>query len=68
MVVACVKLVGWPPAVFADCKVIAEEQLLIWTLKAVLEKRRPVTASGWVVEVRPVEATVISGLAMTVSL
>jgi hypothetical protein len=68
MVVACVKLVGWPPGVFADCKVIAEEQLLIWTLKAAFEKRRPVTASVCAVEVRPVAATVITGLPMTASL
>ena len=68
MVVACVKLVGCPPAVFADCKVIAGEQLLIRTLKAALEKRRPVTASVCVIEVRPVEANVITGLPMTVSL
>ena len=68
MVVACVRLVGCPPAVFADCKVIAGEQLLISTLKAAFEKRSPVTASVCAAEVKPVEATVITGLPMTVSL
>jgi hypothetical protein len=67
IVVAWVKLVGAMPCAFADCSEIADEQVLTWTLKATVPKRRPVMASVCVTEVSPVEATVITGLPMVVS-